>query len=113
MDSFIFCRYFNKSYFLNFDIYIVKTNRVRHNEDKYTNLEVTNLRQEELFFSVFCIENIAKKTEKTPKEICNAMMEKTHILQDYILPCYDILHTQGKEYIVNDIVSLMKDKKVI
>lgn len=71
------------------------------------------MKKEELLFAIFCIENISSKINKTPKEICNAMMEKTHILQDYILPCYDILHTQGKEYIVNDIVSIMKDKKVI
>ena len=30
----------------------------------------------------------------------------------YILPCYNVLHTQGKDYIVNDIIELMKRKGV-
>ncbi|MDK7192681.1 DUF3791 domain-containing protein [Bifidobacterium sp. UMB1197] len=30
----------------------------------------------------------------------------------YIVPSYDVLHTQGKEYITNDIVSFMREKGV-
>ena len=40
------------------------------------------------------------------------MLKTAGILDEYILPCYDVLHTQGKEYIVNDITELMKRKGV-
>ena len=30
----------------------------------------------------------------------------------YIIPCYDVLHSQGKEYIVEDILTLMEKRGV-
>ena len=38
--------------------------------------------------------------------------QKSDILDSYIIPCYDVLHTQGKEYIVNDLIDLMQEKGV-
>ena len=40
------------------------------------------------------------------------IMLTSGILHEYIFACYDVLHTQGKEYIVNDIIELMKRKGV-
>ena len=37
---------------------------------------------------------------------------QTDIVQNYIMPCYDVLHTQGKEYIVNDLIDMLKAKGV-
>ncbi len=34
------------------------------------------------------------------------------ILQSYIVPNYEALHTQGKDYIVDDIIDLMEKKGV-
>ena len=39
--------------------------------------------------------------------------EKSDILNDYIIPEYEILHTQGKEYIVDDIIEVMKERGVL
>ena len=36
-------------------------------------------------------------------------LKNSGILYQYIFPCYDVLHTQEKDYIVNDIVELMKE----
>lgn len=41
------------------------------------------------------------------------LTEDSNILYDYIVPEYEMLHTQSKEYIVNDIVDFMKEKGVI
>ena len=35
------------------------------------------------------------------------------IIDDYIVPCYDVLHTFSKEYIVEDLVSYMRKKGVL
>ena len=43
---------------------------------------------------------------------CFILTEKSDILKGYIVPEYEILHTQSKEYIVNDIIELMKEKGV-
>ena len=65
----------------------------------------------EIEFSIFCIENIAAKLNKDAVVTCD-ILKTSGILDEYILPCYDVLHTQGKEYIVNDITELMKRKGV-
>ncbi len=67
---------------------------------------------QELEFAIFCIENIAKKLEKTADQVYVALAEKSNILNDYIVPEYEMLHTQGKEYIVNDIIEVMKERGV-
>lgn len=65
----------------------------------------------EVEFAIFCIENIAVYLNKDAADIYDTL-KNTGILYKYIFPCYDVLHTQGKEYIVNDIVELMKEKGV-
>lgn len=67
---------------------------------------------QELEFAIFCIENIAKKLEKTADQVYVALAEKSNILNDYTVPEYEMLHTQGKEYIVNDIIEVMKERGV-
>ncbi len=67
---------------------------------------------DELEFAVFCIENVAQKLEMNPAEVYQALAEKSDILNGYIIPSYEILHTQSKEYIVEDIISLMEERGV-
>ena len=67
----------------------------------------------ELEFAIFCIENIALFIQKDAQEIYRMLAKDSDILKEYIIPEYEMLHTQGKEYIVNDIVELMKEKGVL
>jgi len=41
------------------------------------------------------------------------LAEKSDILDNYIIPCFDALHTQGKEYIVNELVEIMQEKGLL
>lgn len=66
----------------------------------------------ELEFAVFCVENIAEKLGVSAEMIYKAFTEKSDILNGYIVPEYEILHTQSKDYIVNDIIELMQEKGV-
>ena len=74
------------------------------------NTEITNTN--ELEFAVFCIESIAARLEKNAEEIYSMLTEKSDILFGYIIPEYEILHTQSKDYIVNDIISLMEERGI-
>ena len=74
------------------------------------NTEITNTT--ELEFAVFCIESIAARLEKNAEEIYSMLTEKSDILFGYIIPEYEILHTQSKDYIVNDIISLMQERGI-
>lgn len=74
------------------------------------NTEITNTN--ELEFAVFCIESIAARLEKNAEEFYSMLTEKSDILFGYIIPEYEILHTQSKDYIVNDIISLMQERGI-
>jgi len=66
----------------------------------------------QLEFAVFCMESLAEHFHTDGEKIYRALTEKSQILNEYIIPLYDTLHTQGKEYIVNDIAELMQERGV-
>lgn len=67
----------------------------------------------ELEFAVFCIENIAIKLNSLPEAIYKKLAIDSNILNECIVSEYGVLHTQSKEYIINDIIELMQEKGVI
>lgn len=66
----------------------------------------------ELEFAIFCIENLAIRHNLNQKEVYATLKNKSKILEDYIIPGYEFLHTQDKDYILNDIEKAMKTKGV-
>ena len=66
----------------------------------------------ELEFAVFCIENIARKLGVDPVRVYTALTEKSDILHGYIVPEYEMLHTPSRDYIVDDILELMRERGV-
>lgn len=66
----------------------------------------------ELEFAVFCIENVAEKLGVGAECVYQAFTDKSDILNGYIVPEYDVLHTQGREYIVNEILEVMQERGV-
>ena len=67
---------------------------------------------EQSFFAVFCIEAISDDLGTTGDIVYKMLTEESDLLDSYIIPCYESLHTQGKEYIVNEIIELMKKRGV-
>jgi hypothetical protein len=65
-----------------------------------------------LEFTVFCIENTAEALGIGGNEVYKLLSE-SRLLDDYLIPSYDVLHTQGKEYIVDDLIGLMREKGLI
>lgn len=66
----------------------------------------------ELEFAIFCIENVASRLHVDAQKVYVALSEQTNILNDYIIPEYEVLHTQSKDYIVNDIIDVMHERGV-
>jgi hypothetical protein len=66
--------------------------------------------ERELGFVVFCIESVAERLGIDGREVYNLLTKRTKILDDYVIPCFDVLHTQGKEYLVNDILGRMREE---
>lgn len=68
-------------------------------------------KERELTFSIYLLYSLAENWKKTPAAVYN-ILNSTGILDSYIIPCYDVLHTQGKEYLVEDITEYVKEKGV-
>lgn len=66
----------------------------------------------ELEFVVFCIENVAARLGVGAERVYQAFTEKSAILNGYIVPEYEVLHTQSREYIVDDVLGVMKERGV-
>ena len=64
----------------------------------------------ELEFAVFCIENVAAKLGVDTERVYQAFTQKDDILNGYIVPEYKVLHTQSREYIVDDLLDVMKER---
>ena len=75
---------------------------------KYEKIKNSN----ELEFAVFCIENVAEKLGVDAARVYRAFTEKSDILYGYIVLEYEVLHTQSREYIVDDILDVMKERGV-
>ena len=66
----------------------------------------------ELEFAVFCIENVAAKLGVGAERVYRAFTEKGDILHGYIVPEYEILHTQSREYIVEELLDVMNERGI-
>jgi hypothetical protein len=69
--------------------------------------------KDELSFAVFCIENVAECLKLSGSAVYKLLTEDSDILDSYLVPSYDALHTQDKEYIVNDIIEYMREEGLI
>jgi len=65
--------------------------------------------EKELTFSIFILYSLAEAWKKTPAAVYR-ILNRTGILDHYIIRCYDTLHTQGKECIVEDITEFAREK---
>ena len=68
-------------------------------------------RERELRFSIYMLYALAEKWKKTPSAVYK-ILNATGILDNYIIAGYDMLHTQGKEYLVEDVTEFVREKGV-
>ncbi|MDY6282552.1 MAG: DUF3791 domain-containing protein [Erysipelotrichaceae bacterium] len=62
-------------------------------------------------FAVYMIHACADRWNTTPSKVYEAM-SKSGCLDDYIVPYYDVLHTQSTDYVVHDIGEYLKNRGV-
>lgn len=58
---------------------------------------------------MFCVGNVADALKMSAGKVYR-LLKDSGILMEYIVPGYDVLHTFSKDYLVEDIVSYMKEK---
>lgn len=68
--------------------------------------------EREVEYVVFCIENVAEALHKNGEEVFS-ILKTSGLLYSYIIPSYEALHTQSKEYIVDEIISVLKERNFV
>ncbi len=63
----------------------------------------------ELKFSLFLIYILAESWKIAPSEVYH-ILNSTGIFDDYIISCYDTLHTLGSECLVEDITEFVRER---
>ena len=69
------------------------------------------LEKKELTFVIFILHALGQHWNMTTPEVYE-ILNTTGILDDYIIKCYDVLHTLGKEYLVEDITEFAREKGI-
>ena len=67
--------------------------------------------EKELTFSTFIFYSLSEAWNKTPAEVYK-VLNSAEILDGYIIESYDVLHTLGKAYLVEDITELAGEKGI-
>ena len=60
-------------------------------------------------FVVFSIENAAKRLGRSGADVYRALADCNGI-DGFLYPSYDVLHTQGKDYIVDETIGWLRDR---
>ncbi len=68
--------------------------------------------KEVLDFVTFCISSLAVHLNLSQREVYKRLKE-SGILYGYIVPSYDVLHTFGSRYLMEDLTDYMKEKGVL
>ncbi|MCM1042525.1 MAG: DUF3791 domain-containing protein [Bacteroides sp.] len=65
-----------------------------------------------LEFVTYCISKLAQLLNLSQGEVYHRL-NKSGILYDYIVPSYDVLHTFGSRYLMEDLTDFMRKKGVL
>lgn len=86
-------------------------------KDSTTTLEwemenIMDISQNELEFVTFCIEILRESKEISSQDSYRLLTEETTIMDDFLIPNYEILHSQSKKYILDEILKLLEEDDV-
>ena len=63
-------------------------------------------------FITYCIGNLSRRLGLSARDVYQRL-KTSGILTDYLVSSYDVLHTFGKEYLMEDLTDYMKEKGVL
>ncbi|MBQ3805644.1 MAG: DUF3791 domain-containing protein [Prevotella sp.] len=67
------------------------------------------MKAEHLEFITFCVGSLSDALNKSASQVYGAL-RNSGTLNEYIIPCYDVLHTFSKDYIVNELTEVLKER---
>ena len=60
----------------------------------------------------YCIGQLALRLHLSQQDVYRRL-KNSGILYDYIVPSYDVLHTFGSQYLMDDLTDFMREKGVL
>ena len=63
-----------------------------------------------VMFAVYLINSLAAYYNQTPSEVYRRLVD-SKILDEYIIASYDVLHTQGTKYLIDDVSSFLAERE--
>ena len=60
-------------------------------------------------FVTFCVGSLSDALHKSASQVYGAL-RSSGVLNDYIVPCYDVLHTFGKDYLVAELTDVLRER---
>jgi len=76
------------------------------------NLE-NEISREQASFAVFCIENLADELKISGDKVYKMLTDDSDILDNYIVKHYEPLHTQGRDYVISDLIECLQQKGLV
>ena len=67
--------------------------------------------KEQLVFAVFLIHALSAAWGKPTGETY-AIFKESGVLKNYIIPCYDVLHSLGMNYLIEDITDYVEERGI-
>jgi len=67
------------------------------------------IQEYQLDFITYCVGNLADRLKMSASQVYK-MLRSSNVLNGYIIPCYDVLHTFSKEYIIEDLIDMLKKR---
>jgi Protein of unknown function (DUF3791) len=67
------------------------------------------IEEKKMEFAVFCIEEVARQLNELPETIYQRL-HKHGLIDSLLFGCYEVLHTQSREHITEDVIT---DNKII
>lgn len=76
------------------------------------NQTADTMNPEQLNFTTYCVGILAEALGVSEPQ-AYSLLRGSGVLSDYILPAYDVLHTFGRQYLVEDLTECMREKGVL
>lgn len=70
------------------------------------------MNKDTLEFVTYCISKLSSILGLTQRDVYDRL-KRSGILYGYIVPSYDVLHTFGSRYLMEDLIDYMREKGVL
>ncbi|WP_166079119.1 DUF3791 domain-containing protein [Xiamenia xianingshaonis] len=73
---------------------------------------MSEIERRKIDFSVFLLHRLSDRFERPAAHLYREL-EPAKVFEGYVIPYYDVLHTLGEEYLVEDVIAYARNRGVM